>query len=106
MAIYDIVAGTTDYLQFQLLDNGAPIDLSGFTVSLALEDSAGAQVPSPGTVTIVTAATGKVKLAPTNINVFDATKGPYYARWKLIDSFGKIGYVPSSSRDVWNIIGN
>lgn len=105
MAIYDVVAGSTNDLNFQLLDNGAPIDLTGFTVALLLENRKGVQVPSPGTVTVVTAAEGKVKLTPTNVNVFDEDNGPYYARWKLTDSFSKISYVPSSNRDVWNILG-
>jgi hypothetical protein len=105
LAIYDIVEGSTNDLNFQLLDNGAPIDLTGITVTLLLENRKGAQVPSPGTVAIVTVDEGKVKLTPTNSNVFVAENGPYYARWKLVDDFNKVSYVPSSNRDVWQIVG-
>lgn len=105
MAIYNIVEGTTDSVNFQLLDNGAPIDLTGFTVTLLLENRNGNPVPSPGTVSVTLASQGKVKLAPTNVNVFEADNGPYYARWKLVDSLGKIGYVPNLNRDVWQIVG-
>lgn len=105
MAAYDIVQGTTNNLQFQLLENGAAINLTGITVTLLLEDRTGTTVTSPGTVSVVDATTGKVQLAPTNATVFDPTKGPYYARWQLTDGGGLISFVPSSTRDTWNLVG-
>jgi hypothetical protein len=105
MATYEVVVGTTNDIKFQLLDNGAPIDLTGVTVTLLLEDRTGKAVPLPGTVTVTDSANGKVSLTPTNTSVFTGSKGPYYARWKLVDFTGKIGFVPSSTRDVWQIIG-
>lgn len=105
MATYDIVEGSSNDLEFQLLEAGAPISLSGLIVTLLLEDRTGTTVSSPGTVTVTDAATGKVKLTPTNSSVFVAADGPYYARWKLVDGTGKISFVPTSNRDVWNIIG-
>jgi len=105
MANYDIVAGTTADLQFQLLESGSPINLLNVTVSLLLNDRTGATVTSPGTVAVEDEDEGEVTLTPTDANVFDAAKGPYQARWKLTAASGKISYVPSSNRDVWNIIG-
>ena len=105
MATYDIVVGTTNDIKFQLLDNGAPIDLTGITVTLLLEDRTGTTVASPGTVSVTDATNGKVSLTPTNATVFVSANGPYYARWKLVDFTGKIGFVPSSTRDVWQLIG-
>lgn len=92
-------------LQFQLIENGTAIPLTNITVTLLLEDRTGTPVASPGTVTIVDTVNGKVQFAPTSTTVFVATLGPYYARWKLTDSGGLISYVPSSIRDVWNIVG-
>jgi hypothetical protein len=106
MAVYDIVAGTTNVLQFQLIENGQAIDITGITVTLLLEDRTGTAVPSPGTVTTIDALNGKVQLTPTNAAVFTASAGPYYARWVLTTMTGLVSFVPSSQRDVWNIVGN
>lgn len=102
---YDIVEGTTNVLQFQLIENGTAIPLTNITVTLLLEDRTGTTVSSPGTVTITDATNGKVQFAPTNSAVFVASAGPYYARWKLTDGSNLIGYVPTSNRDMWNIVG-
>jgi hypothetical protein len=104
MAMYDIVAGTTTPLQFQLLEDGSPINLLNVTVALLLSDRTGATVSNPGTVTVTDEDEGKVQLAPASVNVFVSADGPYQARWKLTGASG-ISYVPSSNRDVWNIIG-
>lgn len=105
MPTYDIVEGTTAPIDFQLLESGAPIDLTFITPSLLLEDCTGTVVTSPGVVSVQDATLGKVRLVPTDTTVFDGTKGPYSARWKLIDGTGKISFVPTSIRDIWNIIG-
>jgi hypothetical protein len=105
MASYDIVAGTTADLGFQLLDAGSPINLLNVTVTLLLHDRTGAAVASPGTVTVTDVTEGKVSLTPTGATVFNAAKGPYQARWRLTAASGKVSYVPSSNRDVWNIVG-
>ena len=105
MASYSIVAGTTASIRFQLLEAGSPIDLSGSTVTLLLSDKTGTVVNNPGTVTITTASTGKVSLTPTDGNVFVAGNGPYLARWRIEDNAGKMSFVPSGPRDVWNIVG-
>lgn len=106
MANYDIVEGTTSDLQFQLLESGSAIDLTGITVTLLLSDRGGAAVSNPGTVSITDATNGKVKLVPTGTSVFNSANGPYYARWKLTDGLNKISYCPTGNlRDVWHITG-
>lgn len=105
MSNYNIVAGTTAELRFQLLEAGSPIDLSGCTVTLILSDKSGTTIASPGTVTITDATTGKVQLAPADATIFVAINGPYMARWKVVDASTKIYYVPTGSRDIWNILG-
>lgn len=103
--IYDIVEGTSDTLQFQLLESGSAVDLTNSVVTLLLEDRVGTTVASPGTISVVDSVTGRVQLTPTGTSVFVAANGPYYARWKITSLTGTISYVPSSIRDVWNIIG-
>lgn len=105
IATYDIVEGTTNNLVFQLLESGAAINLTSATVVLLLEDRKGTTISSPGTITITDATNGKVQLAPTDGTIFVATNGPYYARWKITDQIGKISFVPTGTRDVWNIVG-
>lgn len=105
MAQYQIVAGTTSALRFQLLEAGAPIDLLNVDVELLLSDRTGTAVTSPGTVTIIDEDDGKVQLMPTDANVFVSALSPYTARWKLTDLSNKVSYVPSGSRDVWEIVG-
>lgn len=105
MAKYTIVAGTTTALRFQLLEAGSPINLLGCTVSLLLSDRFGTTVASPGTVSITDSTNGKVQLAPTDTTIFDATKSPYTARWKITDASSKISYVPTGARDIWEIVG-
>lgn len=101
---YDIVEGTSNPLQFQLLEDGNPINLGGVTVTLLLEDRVGTAVTSPGAITVTDTSLGKVLLTPTDTTVFVASRGPYFARWKLtIDTI--ISFVPTSNRDVWNIVG-
>jgi len=102
---YDIVAGTSDSLLFQLLEKGAPIDVSGLTVTLLLEDRTGTAVVSPGTILVTDSVNGKVQFTPTSALVFVAANGPYYARWVLTTSGGAASYVPTSNRDLWNVVG-
>lgn len=102
---YDIVETTTHAIKFQLLEDLVPIDVTGCTVTLLLTDRTGTTVASPGTVTVTDATIGIVQLAPTDATVFIATAGPYYARWKILDGSSKVSFVPTSNKDVWNIVG-
>jgi hypothetical protein len=56
-------------------------------------------------VTIIDEDEGKVQLTPASTSVFDATKSPYTARWKIVDGSTKISYVPTGHRDIWEIVG-
>lgn len=105
MAHYQIIEGTTSAIRFQLLEAGSAIDLTGATVTLLLSDKTGTTVSSPGTVTVTTASEGKVQLEPASISTFSALLSPYSARWKIVDGTGKIYYVPTGPRDVWEVIG-
>lgn len=104
MANYTIVSGTTADIRFQLLEAGSPINLLGCSVALLLSDRSGVTINNPGTVTITDSTNGKVSLTPTDTNVFVSSKSPYTARWKITDAAGKISYVPTGSRDIWEIV--
>lgn len=104
MANYNLVAGTTSPVRFQLLEAGNPINLSGCTVTLLLSDRSGTPIPSPGTVGVTDATNGKVQLSPSNGTIFVAGQSPYNARWKITDASGLVSYCPNGSRDTWNII--
>jgi hypothetical protein len=102
---YTIVAGTTSDVRFQLLEAGSPINLLACTVQLLLSDRLGTVIADPGTVSITDSDEGRVALTPSSTVVFDATKSPYTARWKITDGSGKISYVPTGHRDIWEIVG-
>lgn len=98
--VYDIVYGTDAPLFFQLLDNGSPIDLTACTITIVTESSTGS-TPSL-TATIVNAPTGLVSLS---IGItLSYSFSPYLVRWKITDAGGKISYVPTTSRDSFNIL--
>jgi hypothetical protein len=105
MATYNIVAGTTSTLRFQLLEAGAPINLLGCTVTLLLSDRNGTTIVSPGTVSITDSDEGKIQLVPTSASVFVSANSPYTARWQIVDAATKISYVPTGPRDIWEIVG-
>jgi hypothetical protein len=96
-----VTDGTTTPLRFQLLDDGVPIDLSGMTVTLLLQDRLGTVVSTAGMVTVITATTGRVDFTPSSASFFTVANSPYHARFKLVDASGNISFVPNSVRDRW-----
>jgi hypothetical protein len=104
--VYDFIQGTTDTLQFQFIENGVPIDLSSSAVTILVEDRTGTSVANPGTIVITDAANGKVQFTATNTTTFTAANAPYFVRWKITHNIdGGIAYIPSTERDVWNVMG-
>jgi hypothetical protein len=97
-------AGTTTPLRFQLLEDGVPVDLSGMTVTLLLQDRLGAVVATTAMVTVVSATTGQVDFTPSTVGFFTVANGPYHARFKLVNSTGGVSYVPNGLRDRWTIV--
>ena len=95
--------GATIPLRFQLLDDGVPIDLSGMTVTLLLQDRLGATVSTVGMVTIITATTGRVDFTPSSAAFFTVANNPYHARFKLVSATGAVSFVPSGLRDRWTV---
>ena len=98
-----IVEGVTTALEFQLLEAGSAINLTGITVALLLTDKDGVDVTTSGDVSTSDATNGKVTYTP-GASDLDSTKSPYKARWRLTDGSSAISYVPSGLRDVWTVV--
>lgn len=95
--------GITTPLRFQLLDDGVPIDLSGMTVTLLLQDRLGNVVATTAMVTIITATTGRVDFTPSSTSFFTVANSPYHARFKLVSATGAVSFVPNGLRDRWTV---
>lgn len=94
--------GTTSGLQFQLLQSGIPINLTGATVILLLTGSDGIDVNSPS-VAVTDTVNGKVTYTP-QVTDLSAMRSPYSARFKIVASGGSVQYCPSGYRDEWNVV--
>jgi hypothetical protein len=97
-----IVQGTTAPLTFQLLENAAPLDLTGLTVTLLLNDAAGTAVTTTGKVAVTGTTTGIVTFTPLATDM-TAVLSPYSARW-VLTSGSQVSYVPTGYRDIWNVV--
>lgn len=102
-ALLNIVEGTTGPIFFQVLENGSPLELSDFTVTLTLTDSDGVTIVTTGDVLVVNDINGVISYTPDSTDL-DATYSPYKARWALTEDTGIVYYIPSSYRDEWDII--
>jgi BppU N-terminal domain len=96
-----VVEGQTEAIDVQLLADSRPVDLTGATPTLVLRDKTGALVDtSIGTITVLDAPTGKIRYSPP-ASLFDATKSPYVARWRVVDPATQIGFWPTREADQW-----
>lgn len=97
------VAGQTDDIDYQLLQGGSPFNLTGYTPDLDVIDQTGTVKAVPGgAVSVVDAATGKVRFAPP---VGWLTVGVFRVRWKVTaNAGGKVGYFPRGEREMWTVV--
>lgn len=100
-----IVAGSTGPLYFQLLDNGIPIDLNDFIITLSLSGVDGAAITTTGDVLVTpaSATAGIVSYTPDSTDL-TAALSPFKARWVLTEDTGSVNYVPNSYRDQWDVV--
>jgi len=98
-----VVEGTTGPFYFQLLDQGTPVDLTDFTVTLLLTGSDGVAITTTSLVSVVSGANGVVSFTPSS-STLDATVSPIKARWKLTEDLGSINYIPTSYREEWDVV--
>lgn len=90
---FHVREGTTVDLNYQLLNNGAAYDLTGMTPALQLVDKRG-QAVSPGTVSLVTASEGKIKIAPDG-TTWRKADSPYRGAFKVTDGSSKVEFWPN-----------
>lgn len=93
---YDLVAGWTGPVDFQLLSNGSAIDLTGATVTMLIRNTdTGALIDQSGTLSVLSGSetSGRVRWSPT-------VAGPCACRFHIkITSGGKDSYCPSEGFD-------
>jgi hypothetical protein len=97
--LIELVVGWTGAMDWQLLADDAPADLTGATPLLVVHDTTGALVTLAGTPSLVTAATGIVRYLPA-AGDFAVALSPYAYRWKVTDAAGKVTYFPSGAAGV------
>lgn len=92
--------GTTEYQEFTLEADGAVIDLTGQTLGIEITDADDTAVTGAGTASIVTAATGRVRFAPTGT----LPRGRYSVRWTVTSiANGRLFKVPTEQPDEWRV---
>lgn len=91
----ELVTGWTGPLDFQLLADGAAINLTGMTVDLILTASDGTSIPTTGDTSVQDAALGKVRYTPDATDLLVASS-PVKMRWKVTDGAGAVVYHPSA----------
>lgn len=80
-----IVEGWTAAMDFQLFNDGVSQTLSGMAVSTVLRNRLAATVALAGSIAILDATQGTVRLLPTTAD-FRATDEPYTLRFAVADS--------------------
>ena len=101
MGRFYVVEGQTEPIDVQLLADSRPVDLTGATPTLVLRDKDGTAVDtSGGAITILDAPAGKVRYSPPPA-LFEATRSPYAARWRIVDSAERVSFWPDRAADPW-----
>lgn len=94
---HDIVLGTTEPQDFQLLDDHVALVGTGLTIGLAFREA----VDTPPTAAWLDQAAGTVRVT----GVDELPVGEYHVRFTLTDSGGNVGYAPNAAPpDVWRVV--
>lgn len=89
-----IVEGWSAPLDFQLLNDGSPQNLTSMTLTGVAYNRVGVAVDLSSDVTVLSATAGTVRLTPdTGDFVKDAS--PYDLRFKIVDNSTQSAYFPS-----------
>lgn len=102
MAGVELVAGWTGPLDFQLLADGAPQNLTGMAVEMLLKTSGGDIIDTSGDLALLDAPAGKVRFSPDPADLV-ATASPLVSRFKVTDGLGKVVFFPSGEPDDWKV---
>ena len=98
----ELVAGWTEEISYTLSDDGVAVNLSGATVTIEATNAYDKGISLAGTVTVTDEAGGVVQFAPA-VGDISGTGQPYYIRFKIVASDGKISHFPSGAREKWSI---
>lgn len=97
---HNVVVGQTAAKDIYLRDDCAvPEGTLGGTVDLLLADINGNVIDFSGDVSILDAATWKVRVSPDASDF--ATEGNYRGRFRVTDDLGKTAFFPDGVWDTW-----
>jgi hypothetical protein len=97
----DVTEGWTGPLDFALMADGAPLNLSGLTIELVLRDRDDALITTTGWAATFGAPTeGRVRVSPTADALVHAVT-PHRAHFKITDGGGKVVFFPGGDADYW-----
>lgn len=110
-ALLDIVEGWTQTIgPFTLKVNGAPINLTGFTITLSMHRASGAVVVPGGVITLLNQGTNPGQLTYTPVAsdfIYEdnqyTIEQPYQLHWKVVDGASKVVYFPSGAPAIINV---
>lgn len=106
MTIRNLVEGETKPIDATLYDgDGASrtaIDGTALTLAIVVHDRNGSLVPTSGTASFRTAASGTVRYEPVATD-FRAANSPYTARWKVTDTNSDDAFYPNGEPEKWVI---
>jgi hypothetical protein len=101
---YRIVEGTSEPQDFELQDDGAALDGTGFTIALKLYSNGTLVTTTPPTAAWLVQASGTVRVTGCEA----LPTGEYRARYTLTDGSNKVGFVPGGPNiieaDRWIIV--
>jgi len=97
MIIAEVIEGETARLTIPLLEDGAAVNITGFTMSdLLITGSDGTAVTTTADFGVVSASAGTVYYDP-DADDFSAAKSPYRVRVKMTDGDSKVRYYPNGA---------
>lgn len=97
-----MVVGTSEPQEFQLLQDGVPLNGTGFSVAIEFRGGVGEPTAPTLSVAWLDQAAGTVRVSGVEIMIVER----YHFRFKLTDAGAKVGYIPNlaSLPNVWNVV--
>ena len=89
-----IVEGWSAPLDFELLNDGSPQNLTNMTLSGVAYNRVGVAVDLSSDVAVISATAGTVRLTP-DTGDFVVSGSPYDVRFKVVDNSTQIAFFPS-----------
>lgn len=102
MMTHEMVILTSEPQDFQLLNDGSPLDGTGWTVTIVFqEDDAETTWPEDVVADWLDQTAGTVRVT----GIENMPLGLHRFRFKLTDGGGQVGFVPNEAApDVWKVV--